>query len=266
MITNERPVSMPDRHTFKGVTLLITHYNRSQSLQRLLAAFADLGCHFDAIVVSDDGSRPEHQSLLADLQQQYGYQLVTTPKNRGLGHNLNKGQDAVGTDYTLYVQEDFVPRPLFVQRFQESLALMEQNPSLDIVRYYAYMAYPYLKPYADGFSEMLFFPFGLRYKKIYYYSDHPHLRRRSFQTKFGRYAEGIPGDKTEYKMCVSFLQHQGKGLFYNDYQALFDQRNDASEPSTMQRAVLAQSNNPFITLIRDLYRQIKYNYDIQFRR
>lgn len=264
MTTNERPVSMPVSPTFNEVTLLITHYNRSQSLQRLLAAFAELGCHFNTIVVSDDGSRAEHQALLAKLQHQYGYQLITTPQNQGLGHNLNKGQDAVQTDYTLYVQEDFVPKPLFVQQLKESLALMDQNQTLDIVRYYAYMAYPYLKPYAEGFSEMRFLPFGLNYKKIYYYSDHPHLRRRSFQTKFGRYTEGIPGDKTEYQMCVSFLQQKGKGLFYDDYKALFDQKNDADEPSTMQRAVLAQSNNPFITVVRNVYRQIKYNYDIRF--
>ncbi len=266
MITNERSVSTPVSHTFSGVTLLITHYNRSQSLQRLLTTFAGLGCHFEAIVVSDDGSRAEHQALLAELQHQYGYQLITTPQNRGLGHNLNKGQDAVQTRYTLYVQEDFVPKPLFVQRLHESLALMEQNPSLDIVRYYAYRLYPYRKPYADGFSEMQFRPWGLKYFKVHYYSDHPHLRRQSFQQKFGRYAEGLAGDKTEYQMSISFLRRKGKGLFYDDFKALFEQKNDAVEPSTMQRAVLAQSDNPFITVIRDVYRQIKFNYDIQFRR
>lgn len=252
-------------HFFDGVTLLITHYNRSRSLQRLLAAFSELNCRFHDIVVSDDGSKAEHQSLLADLQRQYGFRLITTPKNRGLGHNLNKGQDAVQTDYTLYVQEDFIPKPLFVQRLRESLVYMDENQSLDIVRYYAYIPYPYQKPYADGFSEMQFSPWALNYNKVYYYSDHPHLRRRSFFDKFGRYAEGKSVDKTEYQMCVSFLQNKGKGLFYSDFKALFDQKNDSIEPSTAQRTSWTQSHNPLIAMVRYVYRQVKYNYDIKYK-
>ena len=54
--------------------------------------------------------------------------------------------------------------------------------------------------------------------KIYQYSDHPHLRKSSFLTKFGRYQEGIKGDKTEYNMCVSFIKNKGKGLFFNEFR------------------------------------------------
>lgn len=262
-MATSKPVSAPT-HFFDGVTLLITHYNRSRSLQRLLAAFGQLGCIFADIVVSDDGSRPEHQPVLRQLGEQYDFRLITTPKNRGLGHNLNKGQDAVQTPYTLYVQEDFVPQPLFVQRFRESLAMMQQNQSLDLVRYYAYLPYPYLKPCANGFSEMLFSPWALDYTKIYCYSDHPHLRRSSFFARFGRYVEGMPGDKTEYRMCISFLQKRGSGLFYTDFKDLFSQENDAAEPSTMTRAMWTESSNPMIAAVRYVYRQVKYNYDIQF--
>ena len=46
--------------SFPGVTLLVTVYNRSRSLDRLLDAFKQLNCHFGDIVVSDDGSKPEH--------------------------------------------------------------------------------------------------------------------------------------------------------------------------------------------------------------
>ncbi len=265
MVTNEIPASTPVSHYFEGVTLLVTHYNRSRSLQRLLAAFAEMGCRFEDIVVSDDGSRDEHQPVLTQLQSQYHFRLITTPKNRGLGHNLNKGQDAVQTAYTLYVQEDFIPKPAFVQRFRESLALMNQDQSLDIVRYYAYLPYPYQQPLANGFATMRFLPWGLNYTKVYCYSDHPHLRRRSFFDRFGRYAEGLKGDRTEYNMCISFLQNKGKGLFYTDFKGLFDQENDAVEPSTMQRTTWTQSDNPIIAVVRYVYRQAKYNYDIQFK-
>src|SRR4051812_31264401 len=100
---------MDGQYYFPEITLLVTHYNRSSSLERLLSAFRQLGCRFDGIVVSDDGSKPEHLEKLKALQPVYNYQLITTPKNGGLGNNINKGQDAVKTKYTLYVQEDFEP-------------------------------------------------------------------------------------------------------------------------------------------------------------
>ncbi|QKZ14638.1 glycosyltransferase [Spirosoma sp. KUDC1026] len=254
-------------HTrFPDVSLLITHYNRSQSLERLLIAFLKLDCTFADIVVSDDGSKVEHQTMLRELQQQYGFTLVTTSTNRGLGNNINKGQDAVKTPYTLYIQEDFVPKPAFVERLEQSLGYMEKDQGLDYVRFYAYLTYPYLKPYGDGFSETKFSGWKPDYYKIYAYSDHPHLRRSTFLTKFGRYVEGMKVDKTEYRMCVSFLQNKGRALFYNDFKELFDQRNDVAEPSTVQRSRWMLSHNPFIKIVRNTYRQVKYNYDIQFMR
>ena len=264
MVDNEPSVSTSANHSFSGVTLLITHYNRSRSLQRLLAAFTELGCHFEDIVVSDDGSRAEHYPLLVALQRQHGFRLITTPQNRGLGHNLNKGQNAVQTDYVLYVQEDFIPKSAFVQRFRESLVYMKENKALDIIRYYAYIPYPNQKPYAGGFTMMQFSPWTVNYNKVYCYSDHPHLRRQTFFSKFGHYAEGLSGDKTEYRMCISFLQQKGVGLFYSDYKGLFEQKNDTNEPSTMQRVSWTQSRHLFIAIIRYIYRQIKYNYDVQY--
>jgi hypothetical protein len=139
---------------------------------------------------------------------------------------------------------------------------MEARPDLDIVRFYSYLKYPYLQLYKEGFSEMLLRPWGADYTKIYFYSDHPHLRRSSCFEKFGRYPEGLKGDRTEYLMCVSWFRNKAKGLFYNDYKALFDQRNSEEEPSTMTRSDWRQSHNPIIAFIRDLYRQIKYNYDL----
>lgn len=251
-------------HHFTDVTLLITHYNRSRSLARLLDQCRQLDCTFGEIVVSDDGSKPAHLAEVGALQKQYAFSLITTPTNRGLGNNINKGQDAVRTPYTLYIQEDFVPQPAFVDQLIRALAFMQEDQSLDIARFYAYESYPYLKTYADGFAEMTFPRWGLDYKKIYVYSDHPHLRRSSFLTKFGRYAEDRGGDRTEYKMCISFLQHEGKGLFFRDYKSLLSQENDTFEPSTVQRKQWTQSGNPIVALTRYVYRQLRYNFDIQF--
>ena len=264
MPTNEQATPTGATARFEDVTLLITHYNRSRSLKRLLDAFIAIGCSFGDIVVSDDGSRPEHLSVLQTLEPEYGFRLITTPRNRGLGNNINKGQDAVQTLYTLYVQEDFIPLPPLVARLQQSMAMMEQDQTLDSVRYYSYLPYPYTKPYADGFSQMLFSAWGTDYTKIYAYSDHPHLRRSTFMDKFGRYSEVSNSDKTEYQMCVRFLQKRGKGLLYDNFKELFAQENDADEPSTFDRAPWTKSKNPAIAIVRDAYRQVKYNRDIWF--
>jgi glycosyltransferase involved in cell wall biosynthesis len=251
-------------YIFSDVTLLITHYNRSGSLERLLNSFADLNCSFFEIIVSDDGSKECHLESIIDLQKRFTFKLIGSEKNQGLGHNLNKGQMAVTSPMTLYVQEDFVPTGLFPEHFENAARLMAEDSKLDMIRFYAYYAYPYLQPVNYGFSEMLIQPWQLNYKKIYAYSDHPHLRRSSFLKKFGKYQEGIKGDRTEYRMCVSFIQQKGRGLIFNDLSSLFTQVNSDLEPSTMSRSSLSLTNNPLVKIARDVYRQIKYNYDILF--
>ncbi|GAA4316065.1 hypothetical protein GCM10023149_12910 [Mucilaginibacter gynuensis] len=247
---------------FSTITLLVTHYNRSQSLQRLLQAFANQNINFGDIVVSDDGSKPEHVDKLKDLSTTYNFRLITTPKNGGLGNNINKGQDAVTTPYTLYVQEDFDPFPGYAEHLQDALDIMDERVDIDLVRFYAYFRYPYLKPFRKGFSEMMFKIWYAGYRKFHVYSDHPHLRRTSFFQKFGRYAEGLKGDRTEFLMAISFLKHKGKAMFYEDYKGLFDQVNSADEPTTMTRSDFRQTSNPVVSFVRMIYRNVKHNYDL----
>lgn len=244
-------------YAFPEVTLLITHYNRSKSLQRLLETFRKQQFIFGDIVVSDDGSQPEHLEQLKAGQQEYGYKLITTPGNKGLGNNINKGQDAVTTPYTLYVQEDFEPSDVLAEHFTDALQFMKEDVSLDIVRFYAYFTYPKKRLYGKGFSEMIYSPLTPNHLKFYVYSDHPHLRRSNFLEKFGRYPEGIKGDLTEYTMAISFIQKGGRGLFYNDFTELFYQKNSSDEPSTMNRAGWRESRNVFIMALRALYLQYK---------
>jgi glycosyltransferase involved in cell wall biosynthesis len=255
---------------FDEITLLITHYNRSGSLERLLQAFVNQYIIFGDIIISDDGSKPEHLERLEALQSVYGFRLITTPVNKGLGNNINKGQDAVNTPYTLYVQEDFEPKNAFLTHFRDAIDIMNADHGLDIVRFYAYFKYPYLKAYARGFSEMIFKPgyFANSHLKFYVYSDHPHLRRSTFFEKFGRYPEGIKGDLTEYRMALSFIQKKGRGLFYDHFNDLFYQKNSADEPSTMGRSSWRESKNPVALAMRAVYLQFKllgWTYDYFFK-
>jgi glycosyltransferase involved in cell wall biosynthesis len=248
-----------DSH-FPDITLLITHYNRSNSLERLLEGFEKLHCSFGNIVVSDDASEAVHIEKIESLKGRFNLQLIRSEKNKGLGNNINKGQDAVKTSYTLYIQEDFIPLPLFPEKLVLALEYMNTMPDIDIARFYSYRKYPYLKPLANGFSFMLFSPVSRGYEKFYYYSDHPHLRRSGFPGKFGRYDEGLKSDVTEYRMMLSFLRNKGKGIYFDRYQSLFEHVNEAGEPSTVKRSTLRQTNTVLIRNIRHIYRYIKFNY------
>lgn len=243
---------------FPETTLLITHYNRSFSLERLLNSFQALGCHFGQIVVSDDGSQAEHFQRVLDLRARYPFDLVRADVNSGLGHNINKGQDAVTGDYTLYVQEDFEPTPLFPVKLDEALTFLRADPALDMVRFYAFFDYPVKVPFRQGFSELKFTWTHPSHIKFYAYSDHPHLRRSSFLTKFGRYLEGEIGDRTEFSTALRFIRRGGRTLFFDQYSSLFLHENSSHEPSTMGRASWKESDHGLVKFSRNIYLRYRW--------
>jgi glycosyltransferase involved in cell wall biosynthesis len=261
--------STKSQFVFENVTLLITHYNRSGSLERLLTRMKELEMKFAEIVVSDDASSSEHLQKLKELQNVFHFKLITTPFNRNLANNINKGQDATHTPYVLYIQEDFLPTSLFPQKFADSLRLMEKYPEIDMAKYYAYRVYPYLEPLSDEFSRIKFDINKPGYRKFYVYSDHCHLRRSNFFERFGRYDERImESDKAEYLMMMSFIRNKGQAIVY-DYikdndKELFEHLNSDEEPSTITRDYFANTNNKIISEIRDIYRKIKFNLDYRF--
>lgn len=246
---------------FDEVTLLITHYNRSLSLERLLRSFENMHIYFKEIVVSDDASNTEHLNRLNRLKDRYGFKLICSDKNRGLGNNINKGQRMISSPYTLYIQEDFIPTEQFCQRLKDGLTLLREDPKIDLIRFYAYEKHPYLKSVKYGFSEMEFRFWRPSYWQFHCYSDHPHLRRSTFLGKFGNYAEGIHSDKTEFKMAISFLKGKGKALIHDDYQGIFQQKNSEQEPSQVARQkfrkYIQSQNFILIKIFRIIYRNIK---------
>lgn len=256
---------MTNTYVFDNVSLLITHYNRSKSLLRLLDAMQKLNVTFGEIVVSDDCSSYAHLQNLLEYQKTHNFRLITAPVNKGLPNNINKGQAAVLKPYTLYVQEDFVPCEVFPIKFKHSLEIMEERPDIDIARYWAYWKYPYLKSIRNGFSEMRFSLFKLGYKKFYVYSDASHLRRSNFPSRFGLYLENLPSDRAEYLMMMSFIRKGGKAIYNDSFNDMFDHRNSDDEPSTVERDFISYSDsNRVITIIRNLYRNVKFNLDYLF--
>jgi len=247
---------------FNEITLLVTHYNRSMSLERLLKSFAGRQIRFKEIVVSDDGSKSEHIKNLELFKDEYGIRLELAERNKGLANNINKGQRAVNTPFTLYVQEDFIPTERFGKSLADGFEFMQENSKIDLVRFYAYRKHPYLKPLKNGFSEMEFHFWRPNAHQFNCYSDHPHLRRSSFLDKFGDYEEGIKSDRAEFKMAMSFVQHKGKAIIHNDFREIFIQENSSAEPSQVARKKLKKqiqlSDSFFIKIVRSVYRNVKF--------
>ncbi|MCW3124244.1 MAG: glycosyl transferase family 2 [Flavipsychrobacter sp.] len=250
---------MKEVYFFKDVTLLITHYNRSKSLERLLSSLAALNCAFQEIVVSDDASRPEQMAEVLRMQKTHNFRLVTTPINKGYGNCINKGMDAINTPYTIYLQEDFVPFDAFPEHFKDALQIMNEDKSIDYIRFWAIEDMHFdMKPYGKGFSEMIYKFWNMHHLKFYQFSDTPNIRRNTFAEKFGRYREGVFGDVTDYYMAISFLHNKGKGLFYDDYQSLFA-HDDAEEGSRIRSGVnWRQKWNVFIRIMRFFFLRYKW--------
>jgi len=248
---------MKTNFIFPDTTLLITHYNRSSSLERLLSRLRELSCNFGAIIVSDDASDTEHLVRLEQLQRIYGLELVTAPVNKGLANCLNKGQDAVKTPYTLYIQEDFVPSAFFPQRLADARLIMNDHADIDYIRFWSHYRFPTLKPFGKGFSETVYNPWIMNHLNFFMYSDNPHLRRSNFFSKFGRYIEGVKADVAEHNMAIRFIQKKGKGLFYDQYDTLFAHDQLDHEPSTANRADWRQSSHPLYLVFRSLYLKYK---------
>ncbi|MEI6048266.1 MAG: glycosyltransferase [Bacteroidota bacterium] len=253
---------------FGEITLLITHYNRSISLERLLKSFEEKQIRFNEIVVSDDCSKSEHLKNLEMFADRYGIRLVLTAKNKGLANNINKGQRAVKTPFTLYVQEDFTPTDLFCKSLIDGLTIIKEDEKTDLVRFYAYRKHPYLRPVKNEFAEMEFHFWCPNASQFNCYSDHPHLRKRNFLEKFGDYKEGIKSDRAEFKMVISFLQHKGKAIIHNNYQGIFIQENSSQEPSQVARKkvkkYLQLTDSFVIKFARTIYRNIKFRIEYLF--
>ncbi len=81
---------MPEKYFFEKISLLVTHYNRSRSLERLLQSFENINCSFGDIGVSDDRSKPEHIEKIKELQKLHTFRLLTTLLNKGLGNIISK--------------------------------------------------------------------------------------------------------------------------------------------------------------------------------
>ena len=138
------------------ISILTTHYNRPHVLVSCLKAIEAAKLDFKyEIVVSDDGSSKKNLDIVRGLLINT---LVIAEKNEGLASNLNKGIRACKGQYILYVQEDFIIKPEFINVFREGLQLLDSG-KLDMIRYRSNYKFNHLIRYSENIFKIPKFSF-----------------------------------------------------------------------------------------------------------
>ncbi|WP_179315813.1 glycosyltransferase family 2 protein [Winogradskyella undariae] len=197
------------------LSILITHYNRSDALKQCIQAVRSIewSMLFE-IVVSDDGSEEEH---LNSIKKIHGIRIIFAEENEGLAANINKGIKACKGDYLLYCQEDFLIKPDLENILKECYGLLNKD-RLDMIRFRANYHFPKLNPLSLHVGGIPKFSWKNFHYNAFQYSDNIFLTTPAFfeQNKF--YLEDTNGDygETEYAIRV-FKSSLRIGITYKYY-------------------------------------------------
>ena len=197
------------------ISILTTHYNRSEALVLCLKAIEEVHLDVDyEIVVSDDGSDQEHLDTIKTLNIDT---LVLSNKNEGLASNLNKGIKACKGKYILYVQEDFLMLPEFKNVLKEGLELLDAH-ILDMIRYRSNYRFKKLQACTENISKIPKFSLKNFHINTFQYSDHPFLTTPSFFDTVGYYLDNTSVGYGETEFAIRILKSNARiGISKRNY-------------------------------------------------
>lgn len=188
------------------IDILITHYNRLESLRKCLSAFRNLDLPNVRYIVADDGSSPNIQVQLKKLPIDI---LITSEVNQGLASNINQGLRACTSRYILYCQEDFIPQKNLSLYLKEAKELLNDN-KVDMCRLKANYKFPYLTPLSTKFGLIPKFSWRNFYYNTFQYSDNPFLTTPEFFMKFGYFLENVGGPYGENEYAIRIMKSKAK--------------------------------------------------------
>jgi len=109
--------SSPVDTTKYKVSVVITHYNRSEQLTTALASVRRQTHRNIEVVISDDGSTQEHLEAVQRWEKAFDLPLkVVTGRNAYLGAARNRGIAAATGDYVLFLDDDDALEPDAIQK------------------------------------------------------------------------------------------------------------------------------------------------------
>ena len=196
------------------ISILITHYNRFDSLLKCIEAFKLLGLNNVELVVSDDGSEQFVQEQLKTIKVDT---LLLNDKNTGLASNLNRGLKACKGSFILYCQEDFIPQSELFSYLEEAKSIIKSDMA-DMCRLKANFYFPKLIPLTSNFKLIPKFSWNNFYYNTFQYSDNPFITRSDFFEDFGYLLENVSGPYGENEYAIRIMKSKAKIAISNTYQ------------------------------------------------
>jgi GT2 family glycosyltransferase len=121
-VTDTGPESAVNRS--RSLSVIVCTYNRRERLERVLASLARQTLAPDRfeIIAVDDGSTDDTLGVLRRAEAQMpNLHLVLLNENRGLAQARNAGLQAASGDDLLFIDDDCVAAPDWVERMQHAL-------------------------------------------------------------------------------------------------------------------------------------------------
>lgn len=193
------------------LSIIITTFNRPDSLKRCVDAIRDLSLSIPhEVVVSDDASNEKN---LDQIKQLSGIDnLILSDVNQGLGANLNKAIRAAKGEFIVYCQDDFVLDKNIEPILLEGMQAIE-NKKLDMIRFTSNYSFPKLIPFSENIKRIPHFSWQNFFYNTYQYSDHPFLSKKSFFVELNYFLEGVKGDYGENEFAIRVLNfHKRIGI------------------------------------------------------
>ena len=190
----------------EAITIILQTWERTEYALATIAA-AKRNLHYGGPLrwyVADDGSRTEHWFKVMDALDA-GTEFHSV--RRGYGANSNAAWDAVSSDLTFWLEDDFVlNEPLDLT--PHAYALMDDD-RLGMVRL-GYIDPARLNP-AEDFARRRYHTMTRDWpdNAFYAFTGHPSLRHRRYREAYGDYPTGHTPGETELHYAYQYRIGQG---------------------------------------------------------
>lgn len=196
------------------LSILITHYNRSQVLKDCINSFKNLNMDISyEFVICDDCSEPSHLDELKKISQ---VKLIQSETNLGLGAAINRGLGNCSGKFILYCQEDFLIQSSFSTVLSEIIELLEKD-KIDMVRLTANYKFPELLFISKSVSQIPKLSFKNFLYNAFQYSDNPFVIKNGFHERNGFYLENVKGSYCELEYAIRIMKSKVKVGILNQY-------------------------------------------------
>lgn len=191
---------------FPDITVVLIHYRRLDELKKCIESLRKYLKYPEeklTWIVVDDSGDSQYGELFKSIKKYSTIEWIETPKNGGFGATFNYANRLVKTEYTLFIESDYILTKALDLRI--GAALLETRKNIGMLRYrgtagghivshqFESNVSDYLPDYQDGVGlpgKLTYLQLDSGSPDLYLWSNGPHLRHKSFTDFYGAYPEG----------------------------------------------------------------------------